>query len=326
MKIGGNARFITEIRSESEISQIYQQAKKLSLPIFVIGSGSNLIAKDETYNGIVIKIKIPGFEIINDDFNSTTIKIGAGEIWDTIVEKSVNMRLSGIESMSAIPGTIGAAPVQNMGAYGQEIADVLQSVNVYDSKENSFKILTNEDCNFSYRNSIFRSTQVGRYVITAVTIKLSKNLPQPPFYDSLQKYFDEHNIKIYTQDIIRKSVIDIRSQKLPDPSIEPNSGSFFKNAIVENWQINNLKMIDPNIPLHEMGDGTYKVPAGWLIENCGLKGQVFFGIKVYEKNALVLVNESANSYQNLADAKAKIIGAVRDKFGIILEQEPLEIK
>lgn len=326
MKIGGNARFMAEIRSADEIALIYQEAKKQSLPIFVIGSGSNLIAKDETYDGIVIKIRITGFEVINDDINSTTIKIGAGEIWDSIVEKSVNMHLSGIEAMSAIPGTIGAGPVQNMGAYGQEIADTLQSVDAYDSLENKFTTLTNAECNFSYRNSIFRSSAIGRYVITAVTLKLSKNLPQPPFYESLQKYFDEHNIKLYTQDIIRKSVIDIRSRKLPDPSIEPNSGSFFKNAIIEEWQINNLKAIDPNIPLHEMGNGTFKVPAGWLIESSGLKGQIFNGIRICPNNALVLINESANSYQDLLNAKNEIIGIVRNKYGIVLEQEPLEIK
>lgn len=142
----------------------------------------------------------------------------------------------------------------------------------------------------------------------------------------MQKYFDEHNIKIFTQDIVRKTVLEIRNNKLPDPKLIPSCGSFFKNAIVESWQLNSLKSIDPNIPLYDMGNSTYKIPAGWLIENTGLKGKVFSGMKVYEKNALVLINESATRYEDVSIARDEIVNAVRDKFGIILQQEPLEIK
>ena len=325
MKIGGNARFMTEVHTPQELAEVYKNSKKQNLPVFVLGGGSNVIATDKGFDGLVIRIKIPGFEVISEDSSFATIKIGAGENWDTIVEKAVQMNLSGIEAMSAIPGTAGAAPVQNTGAYGQEIADTLVSLEAYDSQTDSFVTLVNEECGFSYRNSIFRDKEYGRYVITSITLKLSKTLPQPPFYDSLQKYLDEHNIKIYTQEIIRNTVIAIRKEKLPDPKIMPNTGSFFKNGLVEKWQLENLKNINPDTPTYDMGDGTYKVPSGWLIEQVGLKGQALHGMKVYDKNALVLVNESAKSYDDLALARDEIIGKVRDTFHIQIEQEPLQI-
>jgi UDP-N-acetylmuramate dehydrogenase len=325
MRIGGNARFMTDVRTPDEVAAICKSAKLQSLPIFILGGGSNVIARDTGFNGIIIRMRIPGFEIVTDDANSTTICIGAGEQWDSVVKRAVDMRLSGIEAMSAIPGTAGAAPVQNVGAYDQEIADTLQSLEAYDTQTSSFVTLSCEDCGFSYRHSIFRGEAAGRYIITYITIKLSKNNPQPPFYNALQKHLDEHNIKIYTSDIIRNSVIEIRRNKLPDPDIMPNSGSFFKNAVVETWQLDDLRKTHPDIPAYEMGNGQYKIPTGWLIEQAGLKGQLIHGIRVYDKNALVLVNESANSYKDLADARDNIIDKVRDTFRIPIQQEPLEI-
>ena len=325
MKIGGNARFMTEVHTPQELAEVYKNAKKQNLPVFILGGGSNVIATEKGFNGLIIRMKIMGFETVIEDDSSSTIKIGASEDWDTVVEKTVQMNLSGIEAMSAIPGTAGAAPVQNTGAYGQEIADTLQSLEAYDSKTDSFVTLTNEECGFSYRNSIFRNKEYGRYVITSITLKLSKSLPQPPFYDSLQKYLDEHNIKIYTQEIIRNAVIEIRKEKLPDPKAMPNAGSFFKNGLVEKWQLESLKNINPDIPTYDMGDGTFKVPSGWLIEQTGLKGQLLHGMRIYDKNALVLVNESAESYEDLALARDEIIGKVRDTFHIQIEQEPLQI-
>jgi UDP-N-acetylmuramate dehydrogenase len=325
MKIGGNARFVAEVHTPQEVAEICRKAKSQNLPIFIIGGGSNVIAKDEGFNGIIIRIRIPGFEVIADDINSTTIKIGAGEEWDSVVKRAVDADLSGIETMSGIPGTAGAAPVQNVGAYGQEIAETLESLEAYDIDNDKFVTLQTSDCGFSYRNSIFRGEAFGKYVITSITIKLSKNSPQPPFYESLQKYLDENGLKIFTVDVIRNAVLEIRKNKLPDPKLLPNSGSFFKNAIVEKWLIDNLQSTYPEIPMYDMGDGRYKVPSGWLIENVGLKGSLISGMRVYDKNALVLVNESASSYNDLATARDEVIGKIRDKFRIQIEQEPLEI-
>ena len=325
MKIGGNARFMAEIHNVEDVATVYRNAKAKLLPIFTLGGGSNVIGKDVGFGGVILHMRIPGFEIIKDDLYSTTIKIGAGENWDETVKRTVDLHLTGIEALSAIPGTAGAAPVQNLGAYGQEIADTLQSLIAFDTEQDAFVTLQNADCGFSYRHSIFRGDQTGRYIITSITLELSKTNPQPPFYDALQSYFDDHNIKLFSQDIVRRAVIDIRTKKLPDPDLLPNSGSFFKNAIVEDWQLGDLRSISPNIPTYDMGDGKYKIPTGWLIEQTGLKGQILHGIKIHDKNALVLINQSATSYQELSLARDEIIGAVRDKYHIQIEQEPLEI-
>lgn len=325
MRLGGPAMFMAEARTPDEVAEVYHSAKLQSLPVFVLGGGSNVIANDQGYKGVILRMRIPGFDIIADDISSTTIRIGAGEIWDEIVKRTVDMRLSGIETLSAIPGTSGAAPVQNIGAYGQEIADTLQSLTAYDSQTDTHVTLQNADCGFSYRESIFRSGQKGRYVITSITLKLFKSSPQPPFYDALQTYFDSHNIHIFTQEIVRNAVIDIRTNKLPDPRLLPNAGSFFKNIIVENWQLDELRANYPDMPAYDMGNGKFKLSTGWLIEQTGLKGKIIHGIKVHDKNSLVLINESATSYNDLMAARDEIIGAVRDKFNVLIEQEPLII-
>lgn len=325
MKLGGPAKYFAEVHTVQELHELYQDAQSKNIPVFILGGGSNVIAHDEGYPGLVLRMKITGFEVVADDLNSTTIKIGGGELWDETVKRTVDMRLTGIEAMSAIPGTSGAAPVQNIGAYGQEIADTLVSLEAYDTTTHSIVTLQNADCGFAYRHSIFRGDQQGRYVITSITLKLSKSLPAPPFYDALQKYFDEHAISIFTQQIVRDAVMAIRADKLPDPTVRPNTGSFFKNAIIEQWQLADLKARFPDIKTYEMGDGRVKVPSGWLIENAGFKGKFLHGMRVNDKNALVLINEAATSYADLAAARDEIIGKVRDTFQIIIEQEPLEI-
>lgn len=325
MRLGGNARFMTEVRSVEDIVTVCSNATAQQVPIFILGGGSNIIVRDEGFNGIVMRNRISGFEIISDTASETTIKIGAGENWDEVVRRTVELNLSGIEAMSAIPGTAGAAPVQNVGAYGQEIADTLISVEAYDTQQQAVVTLQAAECSFSYRHSIFRGEEAGRYIITSITLRLYKAAPQPPFYAAVQAYFDTHSITLYTPHIIRDAVIAIRKDKLPDPTITPNTGSFFKNAIVEDWQFNELKATYPDMPSYEMPDGNYKIPTGWLIEQTGLKGQTLHGMRVHNKNALVLINESAKSYSDLAAARDEIIGKVRDTFHILIEQEPLEL-
>jgi UDP-N-acetylmuramate dehydrogenase len=325
MKIGGNARFMADVHIPADVATICNRAEEQGLPIFILGGGSNTIVHDEGFNGIVIRNRIPGFHVIEDTPSNATIKIGAGEAWDDIVKRTVDLGLTGIEALSAIPGTAGAAPVQNIGAYGQEIAETLFSLEAYDTQTKSIVTLMNEQCGFSYRHSIFRGDQAGRYVILTITLQLFKSAPQPPFYKAVQDYLDARTITIFTPQVIRDAVIAIRTEKLPDPKVLPNTGSFFKNAIVEDWQLGDLKNEYPDIPTYDMPDGTFKVPTGWLIEQTGLKGQVLHGMKIHDKNALVLINESATGYADLAAARQEIIGAVRDKFRISIEQEPLEL-
>lgn len=325
MRLGGPAHFFAEATSVDMLVALYRNAKKVSQNVIVIGGGSNLVVHDEGYDGLVIRNKIPGFEIVKEDNVTTTIKVGGGEIWDTVVSRSVDLNLTGIEALSAIPGSAGAAPVQNIGAYGQEVADTIVSVDAYDSQTDTLVQLTKEDCGFSYRHSIFRGEAQNRYAIVAVTFTLFKSAPEPPFYAAVQQYFDELNITSYTPAAVRTAVIAIRSKKLPDPAILPNSGSFFKNAVVEEWQLSTIRASYPDIPTYPMGDSRYKIPTGWLIEAAGLKGKLLNGMRIHTENALVLINESAISYADLAVARDEIISTVRDKFQIKIEQEPLEI-
>jgi len=326
MRLGGDARFMAPVSTADEVQTLYQNAKQQNIEVFVLGGGSNVIARDETFDGIVLLNRIRGFEVLSDDQITAQIKIGAGENWDEIVAKTVEMELSGIEALSGIPGTAGAAPVQNIGAYGQELADVLVSLEAYDSQTNQIVILTAEDCQLTYRHSIFRGEAMGRYCILNITLELYHATPKPPFYEALQRYLDEQNISIYTAKTIRQAVIEIRKTKLPDPAEKPNSGSFFKNAIIEKWQYDTLKEKTPDMPSYDMPDNNYKIPTGWLIEQAGLKGQLLHGMRVYDKNALVLINESAQSYADLAGARQEIRQKVYDRFQIQIEQEPLEIK
>lgn len=326
MRLGGHARFMTDVHTVEEVQAVCRRAISQHIPLFVLGGGSNTIVPDEGFAGIVIHNKLPGFTVIQETPSDVTIKIGAGEDWDSIVARSVDMHLSGIECLSAIPGTAGAAPVQNIGAYGQEISETLVSVDAYDVHEDRMVELSNEDCQFSYRHSTFRGEAQGRYVITAITLRLYRAAPQPPFYKAVQDYLDAHTITLYTPQELRNAVIAIRADKLPDPAEKPNNGSFFKNAVVEDWQLTELRSRYPDIPSYDMPDGKFKVPSGWLIEQTGFKGQLLHGIRVHDKNALVLINESAQSYADLAAARDEIIGSVRDTFRVIIEQEPLEMR
>lgn len=325
MQLGGSARFMGEAHTPQDVPDIYHTAQSQNLPVFILGGGSNTIVRDEGYTGVVVRNRIMGFDVIVDDETGVTIKIGAGENWDNVVRRTVEMNLTGIEAMSAIPGTAGAAPVQNIGAYGQEVSETLVSVEAYDSQTDKMVTLQNADCRFSYRDSIFRNDAKGRYVITSITLHLSKNAPQPPFYKAVEEYFAQNNISFFTPQVVRDAVIAIRKDKLPDPAEKPNAGSFFKNAIVEKWQLDEIQNQSYDVPNYDMGEGRYKIPTGWLIEQCSLKGELIHGMRVHDKNALVLINESATSYADLAAAREEIITKVRDTFRVTIEQEPLEM-
>ena len=325
MKLGGEARYMATADSASDVVSLYRNARKENLPIFVLGGGSNVITHDEVFEGIVLLNKIKGFEIIAETDETTDVKIGAGEVWDEVVEKAIGLGLQGIEAMSGIPGTAGAAPVQNVGAYGQEIADTLISLEAYDSKTDTIVTISADECDFSYRNSIFRDKEKGRYCILNITLRLNKAEPKPPYYASLQRYIDENDIREVNLSVIRVAVLNIRSEKLPDPAELPSAGSFFKNALVEKWKLEELQKEYSDIPNYAMSDGRYKIPTGWLIDKAGLRGYRSHGMRVYEKNALVLVNDLATGYDDLAAIREEIVQIVFDKFGIKIEQEPLEL-
>jgi len=317
MRLGGLAHSLTTVTTVDELGEAVSWAQQHNLPILVLGGGSNVIFSDG-YPGLVIVNNITGFDAIND----TTIRIGAGENWDAAVKRTVDMGLHGIEFLSAIPGTAGATPVQNVGAYGAQISDVFVELQAFDLQSHTIVTLSKADCGFTYRNSIFKSPKNRRYIITSITLQLSKQLPVPPFYASLQRYLDENNITDYTPQTIRHAVVAIRAVKLPDPRKIANTGSFFKNPIVPSELATTLLQTYPTMPHWDAPQNTVKLAAGWLIEQAGLKNYRAHGMATYEHHALVLVNEHANTYADLAAFRQEIIDAVRAQFGVTLEQEP----
>lgn len=325
MRLGGPAKFMAGAHTAKELSQLLMNAKNEGVNTFILGGGSNTIARDEGFDGMVVRNMIKGTEVVAETGGDITFKVGAGENWDEFVKMTVDRHLTGVECLSMIPGTVGAAPVQNIGAYGQEVAETILTIDAFDTKTNQFVTLQNLDCNFGYRDSIFRGSEMGRYGITYVTFRLLKSVPQPPFYKALEAYFEQNTITVFTPQTLRDAVIAIRMEKLPDPKEKPNTGSFFKNAIIDDWQYTGLMEQYPNMPSYEMAGGKRKVPTGWLIDQAGLKGQLIHGMRVHDKNALVLINESANSYAELAAAREQIQKAVRTMFQIEIEQEPLEL-
>lgn len=325
MRLGGLADYLVIVTSKEELMQAVNWAQQAKIPLFMLGSGSNVIVRDQGFRGLVIVNRILGFDVLHESDQKLQLRIGAGEVWDSIVERTVNMGLSGIEGLSLIPGTTGATPVQNVGAYGQEIADTFVELEAFDLLTLGLVKLRKEECQFSYRSSIFKPMANRRYIIVSVTLELKKGNPQPPFYESLQRYFTEHDIATneVTPKVMREAVIAIRNSKLPDPKLIANTGSFFKNPIISQTQFGNLQSkYGDTLPHYATKDGQVKIPAGWLIEHAGLKGASDHGMKTYEKNALVLVNENAQSYADLEAFKKEIIDAVHAKFGITLEQEP----
>ena len=320
-KIGGQFRYFADVSSISNLNEVLKEVNKYEFPILPLGGGSNMILPDGVINVFALHVAFKGFEIKEESEEYVILKIGAGESWDGAVAYAVEMNFSGIEAMSSIPGTVGATPVQNVGAYGQGIKDTLVEVEAFDILNKKTQILSNADCKFSYRDSIFKGEAKGKYIIVSVTLKLSKIAPSTPKYPGVDKYFIDMGITNPTLKDIREAIISIRSEKLPDPRKIPNAGSIFKNPIVEKSLADKIKISYHDMPSFEAGN-MIKIPAGLLIENAGLKGHNFGNISVYNKNALVLVNNGNATFADLVSTCKQIIQTVKEKFGITLEPEP----
>lgn len=324
MRLGGNARYLLDISSVSEIEPALAWAESKGVKnIIMIGSGSNIVWGDPGYDGLVLVNKIMGFDLQPQD-EHTYVTIGAGENWDSVVARVVEKDLSGIEQLSLIPGLAGATPVQNVGAYGREISDVLVCVQAYDRTEKRMVTLPKIECDFGYRTSRFKTKDRGRFLITSITLSLGRTPPMPPFYASLQNYLTEHQVTEYTSAAIREAVIAIRSSKLPDPAKVANCGSFFANPFIPRMQLEELKEQFPSIVYWDVSDDTVKVSAAWCIEYLGLKGyhEPNTGMAIWDKQPLVLVNERAQNTASLLAFRDAIVAAVKRKFDIQLEQEP----
>lgn len=324
MGLGGRAAHLVTIDSRMELLEALSWAREQSVPVVMIGGGSNIIWRDEGFSGLVIVNHIQRYETFKEDDSNIYITAGSGELWDTVVERAAQAGLTGIEALSLIPGTTGATLVQNIGAYGQEISDTLVTAEVFDTEIGDFITMRAEDCGFGYRTSRFKTVDRGRFFITAITLHLTKGQIQPPLYASLAAYVAENNITDLSPMAIRQAVIAIRTSKLPDPAITRNAGSFFANPIVSTSQLAELRYAHPNLPGWAFGDDRIKLPAAWLIEQSGFKNihDEATGMGTWPAQPLVLINEKAKTTADLLIFKKKIIDGVNSKFGITLVQEP----
>lgn len=324
MGLGGTAAYLTAATTTAELIEASNWATDKQLPVLVIGDGSNIVWRDEGFAGLVIVNAITGYKLQELDATSAYLTVGAGENWDSVVARSVEAGLTGIEALSLIPGTAGATPIQNVGAYGQEIAQTLTTVEAYDSQTRQMVVLRGSDCAFGYRTSRFKTTDRGRYFITAITLQLQRGKPPAPYYNSVQAYFEQHGINTVTPAVLRDTVVAIRTARLPDPKTVRNNGSFFGNPIVSGEQLLTLRAAYPEAPGWTLADGSVKIPAAWLIQQAGFADyhDDQTGMATWHTQPLVLVNEHATSTAQLLTFKKKIVDTVQAKFGIELTQEP----
>ena len=324
MRLGGPASYLVEVHSREELQEALAWAKEQNQPTIMIGGGSNIVWQDTGFPGLVVVNKLLGYEDVTDG-DTHTVTIGAGEPWDSVVARTVEAGLTGIEALSLIPGTAGATPVQNVGAYGQDISQTLVNVEVVDTETGEYVNLTPEDCGFGYRASKFQTEYRGKYWIVALTLRLHAGNPTAPFYSGVQQYFDAHGIvEPVTPAVLRDAVIAIRTAKLPDVATVANNGSFFGNPIIDGAKRDELLNQYPSMPNWPLEDGRAKIPAAWLIEQCGFKDyhDDATGMGTWPVQPLVLVNEHAQSTSDLIAFRDMITSSVEEKFGIILKQEP----
>ncbi len=327
MRTGGNARYFFCVRSIEEVKEAVLFAKENGFPIFILGGGSNVIIPDDEFGGVVIKIEIGGIKFEEISCNEIRVIVGAGVVWDEFVEKVVGMNLYGIENLSSIPGTVGASPVQNIGAYGVEVKDVIKFVEILNIDTMITTKLTNEECLFGYRNSIFKSPIGKKLVILNVVFDLKKIDKLKTEYLDIKKYFSNISIcsaeKItLTLSSLRKAIIEIRVNKLPDIKKVGTAGSFFKNPIVTVEKLNYILEKYPDIKYFVITDNSFKLSAAWILDNIGKwKGVCREDVCVYKNHSLVLVNNGVSSSKQILFFAREIINDIEEKTGIILEFE-----
>jgi len=313
------SRYFVEIRHLDELKELGNDPVFKQNKLLIIGGGSNLLFTED-YNGLVLKISIPGisYEIINGDIIVTA---GAGVVWNDLVNYCVQHGFAGMENLTLIPGTAGASPIQNIGAYGVELKDVFQSCQAYEIETGEMRKFEYDDCHFAYRDSVFKNELKGKYIITSVSYRLSENASINSQYGAIQAELAKRNITEPAIADISKIVAEIRVSKLPDPSTIGNAGSFFKNPVIKVDLHTAIKGQYPDIVSYPVGNEEFKLAAGWLIEYCGFKGKVEGETGTWKNQALVLVNHGHASGKEVYSFSEKIIDTVYSTFGVSLERE-----
>ena len=288
-------------------------------PLLVIGGGSNLLLTQD-FEGNVLHPLIKGIEVSEKDAY-ILMRCGAGEVWDEVVDYAVSHGYYDMENLSHIPGEVGASVVQNIGAYGMEVQDVVYKIEAIETETGKEVVITPEECDYAYRYSKFKGEWKGRYVVTYVTYKLSKNFTPRLGYGNLSAVLQQKGIDNPTASDVRSAVIDIRKSKLPEPEIEGNAGSFFMNPVVDRDKFSELIERYPNMPHYNVGDDKVKIPAGWMIEQCGWKGKSMGRAAVHDKQALVLVNKGGATGKEILALCDAIRSDVKSRFGIEIRPE-----
>lgn len=318
-KVGGPAAELIEVTSTTELQSVVQETKRRGVPFRVLGGGSNVLVPDAGLSGVTIVNRLRGWTE-SEDTQSVAVTIGAGEILDKMIETCVEKGYWGLENLSHIPGSVGATPVQNVGAYGVEVANVISSVSVYDTQANTFIELDTTACDFGYRTSLFKQVKGEKYIVTAVTFALSRT-PKPILsYRDLGEFFATESEP--TLGAIREAVIAIRAKKFPNWHEVGTAGSFFKNPIISQKDFTRLKQTYPEMPGYEVSPTEVKIPLGWILDSvCNLRGFTMGNVATYQGQALVVVTNgkaTATEIKNFADHVAQI---VFDKTHIAIEWE-----
>ena len=302
-----------EYDNEEELNRIIRDEFFQECISLHIGEGSNLLFIND-FNGIIVHSRIKGVTVVDDSPQSVLLRVGAAERWDDVVAYAVSQGWGGIENLSHIPGEAGAAAVQNIGAYGAEIKDVVETVETYNQLSFEKHIFTNEECQYGYRHSYFKEAGHDPYIVTYINLRLQKTPQYRLDYGNLAEMLKDREISLQA---VRDAVIEVRRSKLPDPQELGNAGSFFMNPVIPC----ELPVDNSEIPFYPVSEGFVKVPAGWLIEQCGFKGKREGNVGVYEKQALIIVNHGGATGNEIASFAEKIIQTVREKFGITLIPE-----
>ena len=311
-------RFI-EFESVDELLQIVNSLTDADKPLLVLGGGSNMLFTAD-YEGTVLHSAIKGHVAVQTD-EGIMLRCGSGEVWDDIVSLCVSNRMYGAENLSLIPGDVGASAVQNIGAYGAEAKDIILKVEAVDVQTGKMCEFTNEECEYAYRKSKFKGEWRNRFVITYVTYKLSEVFCPCLDYGNIRAELEKRNIKVPTAEQFRNVIIDIRNEKLPDPKVEGNAGSFFMNPVVPKAKYEELVARFGNVPHYSVDDNNEKIPAGWMIDQCGWKVKSLGKAGVHSRQALVLVNRGGAEGKDIVALCDAIKRDVKDKFGIDIVPE-----
>ena len=314
------AKYFTSINTINELIELTKTNLFKDLELLILGGGSNILFTKD-FDGLVILNNIKGKEIIDQNQQSIFLKIGAGENWHELVMYCVDNGWGGIENLSLIPGNTGTAPMQNIGAYGVEIKETFVELEALEISSGNIVKFNNSDCEFGYRESVFKNKMKNQYIILNITLELKKNPVLNINYGDVKAILERQKIKNPAIKEVSSAIISIRQSKLPDPKKIGNSGSFFKNPIVSLNQLEQIKKKYPKVVNYEINENEFKIAAGWLIERAGWKGKKFNNYGVHEKQALVLVNYGLANGMEIFELSEKIILDIKDKFGITLERE-----